>query len=360
MIKIINLNCEIPSTSGIYKFTNIINGKFYIGSSQNLRKRFFRHLALLKNNNHHSNSFQNAWNKYGEDNFQFEIIEFVEKIENLLFREQHYLDTLLFAQDYVNKINTKFIELGYNINPTSSSRLGTTQSENSIRKSVLNNPNRKEILQFDFNGNFIKEWESSANAAKNLNLYKSGIHKCCKNYSDYCGNYIFIYKDDLNLYEDYFNSLKDNPYVKQVWNKGLKIKPNKENFEFILFDRYGRYIDLFKFQTEICNEIKCTPANLSRAKNNKVIKDHYVFDVSFNYEEFINKVRTESEIIFNLNCSGSKVLLYDIFGNFITSFSSVKEASELTELNENSIYNVLCKKRKQIKGYIFKYNDDIV
>ena len=54
--------------------------------------------------------------------------------------------------------------------------------------------------------------------------------------------------------------------------------------------------------------------------------------------------------------------MYDIFGNKITSFSSVSEASELTNINENSIYNVLCNKRKQIQGYVFKYNknDDIV
>lgn len=360
MIKIITLNCEIPNKVGIYKFTNIITGKIYIGSSQNLQKRFFTHLNLLNNNKHHSKHFQNSWNKYGEDNFSYEIIEFVEDLQDLLKREQYYLDKLLFAQDYINKINSKFIELSYNINPSSSNRLGTIQSLESIQKSILNNPNRKEILQYDFSGNFIKEWISISEAALNLNLTKSGISRCCKSDSDYCGDFIFIFKDDLYLYDSYFKSLNINPYIKKAWNKGLKIDSIKESFDYILFDRYGRYIDVFKFQTEICKELKCTPANLSKAKNNKLIKDHYVFDISFNYQDIIAKVRLESEIIFNLNYSGNKILLYDIFNNFITSFNSVQEASDLTELNENSIYNVLCKKRKQIKGYVFRYNDDIV
>ena len=50
----------IPTTSGIYKFTNTVNNKIYIGSAQNLRKRFFKHVNLLNKNSHHSLHFQNA------------------------------------------------------------------------------------------------------------------------------------------------------------------------------------------------------------------------------------------------------------------------------------------------------------
>ena len=54
------------------------------------------------------------------------------------------------------------------------------------------------------------------------------------------------------------------------------------------------------------------------------------------------------------------IIMYDIFNNIIRTFKSVKEASEITNINSNSIYNVLCKKRIQIKGFKFKYRDDIV
>ena len=58
------------SYSGIYCIINIQNGKKYIGSSKNIRKR-----AELRHNNHDNQHLQNAWNKYGEEKFDFYVIE---------------------------------------------------------------------------------------------------------------------------------------------------------------------------------------------------------------------------------------------------------------------------------------------
>ena len=61
--------------SGIYKIENLANGKVYIGKSVDiLNQRWPQHLCLLKNGTHNNRHLQNAWNKYGEDNFQFSII----------------------------------------------------------------------------------------------------------------------------------------------------------------------------------------------------------------------------------------------------------------------------------------------
>jgi len=59
---------------GIYKITNIINNKMYIGQSINMESRFKSHINSLKKNNHHNRHLQFAFNKYGENNFKFEII----------------------------------------------------------------------------------------------------------------------------------------------------------------------------------------------------------------------------------------------------------------------------------------------
>lgn len=79
--------------SGIYKIVNIINNKFYIGSSKELNRRWSEHKSELKHNKHINIILQRAWNKYGIDCFNFEIIEECD-VNILLEREQFYIDTL--------------------------------------------------------------------------------------------------------------------------------------------------------------------------------------------------------------------------------------------------------------------------
>ena len=59
----------------IYKIENLINGKTYIGQSRNTRQRIYTHRYELTNNKHKNEVLQRAWNKYGKENFKFEIIE---------------------------------------------------------------------------------------------------------------------------------------------------------------------------------------------------------------------------------------------------------------------------------------------
>ena len=76
---------------GVYRIKNLINGKCYYGSSKNIEKRWSRHKRELNNNTHINCILQRAWDKYGENNFIFEIIE-VCAINVLLETEQKYLD----------------------------------------------------------------------------------------------------------------------------------------------------------------------------------------------------------------------------------------------------------------------------
>ena len=73
--------------SGIYKITNMVNNKCYIGSAVRLRKRINRHKSDLNRNAHHSEKLQRAWNKYGKENFKFEVLFICEK-EELITKEQ--------------------------------------------------------------------------------------------------------------------------------------------------------------------------------------------------------------------------------------------------------------------------------
>jgi group I intron endonuclease len=96
--------------SSIYIITNNVNGKIYIGSAKVYSYRINSHKSRLKNGTHTNKHLQNAWIKYGEYNFSFKQLEIVDKIENLIEREQYYLDKYLFASDN----SDVFYELGYN------------------------------------------------------------------------------------------------------------------------------------------------------------------------------------------------------------------------------------------------------
>ncbi len=85
------LNKNIKNISGIYKITNLSNGRFYIGSSCRVKYRMKAHYRELSRGRHNNRFLQRCFDKYGENNFLFEIIEECKK-EELLRLEQKYLD----------------------------------------------------------------------------------------------------------------------------------------------------------------------------------------------------------------------------------------------------------------------------
>ena len=58
---------------GIYKIVNMAKGECYVGQSQNVKKRISEHFRLLRNGRHVNAKLQNAFNKYGEDNFRWDL-----------------------------------------------------------------------------------------------------------------------------------------------------------------------------------------------------------------------------------------------------------------------------------------------
>ena len=84
-------------TIGIYKITNNINNKCYIGSSNNIKKRLAEHKRCLRLGNHHSIILQRAYIKYGLEKFSFDIIKECCE-DDLLKFEQEYFG--LFLPEY--------------------------------------------------------------------------------------------------------------------------------------------------------------------------------------------------------------------------------------------------------------------
>jgi group I intron endonuclease len=197
----------------VYKIKNKSTGKMYIGSAENYWNRIWKHKSDLRTNIHHNHYLQNAWNKYGEEDFEFSIIENLEIGDNIVEREQYWIDYL----------NIKDKNIGYNLKLRAYSNLGYKFSEQSKIKMSISKKNKKwtekqrEVLgnlkrserkhcrgknnvlsksinQYDINDNFIQNWESINICSIKLNLHKSNIVMCLKGKIKQTRGFIFKYE----------------------------------------------------------------------------------------------------------------------------------------------------------------------
>jgi excinuclease UvrABC nuclease subunit len=179
--------------SGIYCFTNTINGKRYVGSSNNLRIRllqYFNTNHLLKNT---SMPICRALLKHGYSNFSLEILEFC-KSEYLLIREKHFIDLLKPA---------------YNISQDPSAPMSGLTHSDETRKKMSDTQKKIEnsgrfktgeyygklitVEVFDLELNTKTTFGSISEAAKALSICSSSIRSYfCKNQQKpYKDRYIF-------------------------------------------------------------------------------------------------------------------------------------------------------------------------
>lgn len=195
---------------GIYMIKNLINGKKYYGSSKNIEKRWKNHLNKLIKNKHENCKLQRAWNKYGQEHFEFKVIE-LTSIEELLLTEQKYLNE-----------NPE-----YNIGKHASGGDNLSQ-----------NPNKKEIIQkiskstVKKHNSMSKEEKKSRyeylNGEKNPNWRGGTSKKYCK-----CGKSISPNNTTCRNCMD--NSGEKNPFYGKTWSKEHKeylsnLFKNKEVF----------------------------------------------------------------------------------------------------------------------------------
>lgn len=207
---------------GIYKITNLVNNKIYIGSSISLGERWTNHKISLRNNKHDNIHLQRAYNKYGKDNFKFDIIEYVDNVDILIDREQHWIDKLDICND----------KIGYNICPTAGNCLGrelsektknklrvaflgrkhTDESKQKMREAQIKNGTKpsfkgfkwskdailkvsKQVINLDTGETFI----SISEASRFYNPSISSIVKVCKGQRRTCGRFRWKYLEDYNI-----------------------------------------------------------------------------------------------------------------------------------------------------------------
>lgn len=192
----------------IYYIKCVISNKYYIGQASYYDKRIGTHVSLLRKNKHKNKHLQSAWNKYGEQNFIFNIIE-----EGLTKEEMFEKETF-----YINKFNALNRKFGYNICKETRNRKGCKMPESAkkaigdfwrgkkfskkriknLRESATKRQG-KAILVFNKEMEFICEYKSISETARKLNVSIASISKQCSSEGGYRkrkdSKYIFRYKD---------------------------------------------------------------------------------------------------------------------------------------------------------------------
>lgn len=362
--------------SGIYKIENVVTGKSYIGRSLNCQNRWRQHLYKLRKNKHPNPYLQNSWNKHGENNFEFSIIEFCE--ESILENKECY---------WIQEYNALDAAWGYNIADPTVNGGYSEEYKQKLRDSAVQTQIRlkkegyyKQRVYDLINGTY-KEYPSTSDIPKELGLSKrkkNFITKHCrilmrnsteeqrqqylKDMQDEYQSYISsiseysnrtVYKFDKNTGElvgtyqgrqeaAKLNNIKPQQVTDSISGisasiKGFIYKYNKD-FKLPKRTRYSR-IDfngtIYSGWKECSKATGLTKSQIiTRCRS----KNHNVFWIPASPKP--KKIKIPSKKIIDQNG-----VIYE----------SVNKAAELLNLKTKKMYEVLAGRNKTTKGYSFQY-----
>jgi len=135
-----------------------VNGKSYVGSSVNIKRRWYDHRSSLNRGAHENPHLQNSWNKYGAESFYFGVLEFVDNKRTLISREQYWIDLL----EVVN------FDKGYNISPSAGSCLGVKHSDETRKRISLSMAGSSNPFYGKHHTEETKRGLSSARIGRNI------------------------------------------------------------------------------------------------------------------------------------------------------------------------------------------------
>lgn len=188
----------------IYKIENIVNGKLYIGQTVGKpARRFQLHKSRLKRNKHENPYLQNAWNKYGEEDFVFSVIGIYSWVE---------LDSIevSFIKQY-KELNICYnLESGGHFQKTlhESTKKKLSERTKSLGWVGGNHPRSRKVICIDTGEIFDTVMQTS----QFLGVPYDNIHQVC------CGNNICASGKDGKYYQFAFYE-EDKEYVlKEIKN----------------------------------------------------------------------------------------------------------------------------------------------
>lgn len=215
--------------AGIYKIVSP-SGRVYIGQALNLNKR---EVSYKYGNYYGQKRLIVSVKKYGWEDHKFSVIEEcnVSELNNRERYWQDYYDVLsdkglnckltnstdksgVLSTETKDKIRNSLVgkthseerklnqskaQIGKkrDLSHVEAIRLSTIERlKNPIERRKLGNKKRKAVLQYNMNGDLVKEWESTVDAEKETGIHKTSIANCCNGKRHYksAGGFIWKYK----------------------------------------------------------------------------------------------------------------------------------------------------------------------
>lgn len=341
----------------IYKITNNVNGKAYIGqTSESIQKRWNEHVYASSYDKHRDYNYaiHRAIRKYGSDNFDVSLIE---EVDNNLLNDRE-----IYWIDYYNSFKSgynmtlggegsrtldydKIVALwddGFGIEYIAKSIGCSDVQAREILKGHSNyskqESNRrgarnfaKVVTQYDLDGNFLAIYNSASEASVITGVSISNILAVCRFEQRTAGGYQWRFDCE-------------KPFI------GIRIGNERPIKQFYLD---GALKAIFRSVAEAAKCLNCTETAIYNACCGKTKSSHgYLW-------RFEND---ELDIVFKdtkVRVRNKRVIQYTLSGEYVAIFNSANDAADFMGVSYGAIYNVCTGKSKSSCGFIWKFEEKI-
>ena len=289
----------------IYKITNNITQKCYVGWTINLKKRTDKHFRDLRANRHHSTKLQRAFNKYGMDAFDTTIVE--KFTGDLTIANEREIEIISLLNSYNE---------GYNCTPGGGGNTGHFKEKHW---------NRVEVHQYDVKGNFINTFSTKKEA-----------------YAALIGNQ----KDGSIQFKNSLNVICRDEFV---------LSKEKQTREALcnchIYDLDGKYVDSFYSAKYAGLELGLNNTNIMFVIDKPRTLGNFQWRSTF--KESIQPIKKQSKETVRTSC-GKAIMQFDLDDNLINEYQTQSDA---VRCYGESLLSCLRGVTKTAYGYKWKFKN---
>lgn len=351
----------------IYKITNLVNDKIYIGASTNGAEfRLKQH--VFKSNNGSNYPLHQAIREFGKDAFIAENIEECSDFETMNIRETYWIAQL--GSTNPNK--------GYNIRCGGGIRRHDEIAKKKIGEFHKGRPaeNKIAVIQYDKEGNYLCEYDSITEAAKHTNISNRAIirilNKQSKRFSK-SNPYIWVYKTDEVLIKvdpkDFYKDLNYKANQSEAFLKGREKMHNLTKGDMTAtatpLEQYSLDGALIAKYRSLNEATKAT--GVSQPTIRKYINDEnyintvpekrrkYIWkkgnpndpEMKISHEELLKKAAAVNTI---------RIDQFDLNGNYIQTFDGIRKLAKVLHSDDRTIKQHVYH-NTPFKGYYYRYKN---